>query len=64
MILVDSSVWVDHLQRGDATLATLLNASRVLGHPYMIAPMQQLDHPSSPRVASATTLGIGRSPCS
>jgi predicted nucleic acid-binding protein len=33
MILVDTSVWVDHLQRGDTALADLLNASRVLAHP-------------------------------
>ncbi|MBV9594767.1 MAG: type II toxin-antitoxin system VapC family toxin [Actinobacteria bacterium] len=33
MILVDTSIWVDHLRRGDATLVRLLTNSQVLGHP-------------------------------
>lgn len=33
MILVDTSIWVDHLRRGDAALAALLKNSQVLGHP-------------------------------
>ena len=36
MILVDSSVWVDHLRAADATLAGLLDAGRVLGHPFVV----------------------------
>jgi predicted nucleic acid-binding protein len=32
MILVDTSVWIDHLRRGDPVLAELLNNGRVLGH--------------------------------
>ena len=36
MILVDSSVWVDHLRATDATLAGLLDAGRVLGHPFIV----------------------------
>jgi predicted nucleic acid-binding protein len=35
VILVDSSVWVDHLRRGDATLAGLLENGRVLAHPFV-----------------------------
>jgi hypothetical protein len=35
MILVDTSVWIDHLRRGDPALAGLLNASRVLAHPFV-----------------------------
>ena len=35
MILVDTSVWVDHLRQGDAALAGLLNAGRVLAHPFV-----------------------------
>lgn len=35
MILADTSVWVDHLRHGDACLAALLNAGRVLGHPFV-----------------------------
>jgi predicted nucleic acid-binding protein len=33
VILVDSSVWVDHLRSGDAALAKLLQDSQVLAHP-------------------------------
>ncbi len=36
MILVDTSVWVDHLRRGDARLRALLESSRVLSHPFVI----------------------------
>jgi len=36
MILVDTSVWVDHLRRGDAGLAALLEEGRVLVHPFVI----------------------------
>lgn len=36
MILADTSVWVDHLGRGDPALAALLNAKRILMHPYVL----------------------------
>ncbi|MDN8617023.1 type II toxin-antitoxin system VapC family toxin [Variovorax ginsengisoli] len=36
MILVDTSVWIDHLARGDARLQTLLEDGEVLTHPYVI----------------------------
>jgi predicted nucleic acid-binding protein len=36
LILVDTSVWVDHLRRGDARLATLLQAAEVLMHPFVL----------------------------
>lgn len=36
MILVDTSVWVDHLRRGDARLAALLETASVLVHPFII----------------------------
>ena len=39
MILVDTSVWVDHLRENDAALAELLNAGRVLIHPFIIGEM-------------------------
>lgn len=35
MILVDTSVWIDHLRAGDAGLAALLENGRVLGHPWV-----------------------------
>ena len=36
MILVDTSVWVDHLRRGDAQLAGLLHRGAVLMHPFVL----------------------------
>lgn len=39
MTLVDTSVWVDHLRSGDKTLAALLDAGRVLSHPYVIGEL-------------------------
>ena len=39
MILVDTSVWVDHLRKGDRGLAALLTASKVLMHPCVIGDM-------------------------
>ena len=35
MILVDTSVWVDHLRKGDRGLAELLTASNVLMYPFV-----------------------------
>lgn len=39
MILVDTSVWIDHLRSGDATLARLLDNSAVLAHPWVIGEL-------------------------
>lgn len=36
MILVDTSVWIDHLAQGDADLQALLEEGQVLTHPYVI----------------------------
>ncbi|MEO5883007.1 MAG: PIN domain-containing protein [Caldimonas sp.] len=36
MILVDTSVWVDHLRRADPALAEQLAAGQVLTHPLVI----------------------------
>lgn len=36
MILVDTSIWVDHLRRGDARLAGLLESASVLAHPFIV----------------------------
>ena len=35
MILVDTSVWVDHLRANEPLLASLLTRNRVLGHPFV-----------------------------
>ena len=39
MILVDTSVWADHLRAGDTTLTALLEAGRVLVHPFVIGEL-------------------------
>ncbi|RYF79093.1 MAG: type II toxin-antitoxin system VapC family toxin [Comamonadaceae bacterium] len=39
MILVDTSVWVDHLQRGNAALAERLAQGQVLGHPFVLGEL-------------------------
>ncbi len=39
MILVDTSVWIDHLRSGDERLADLLNRCQVLIHPFVIGEL-------------------------
>lgn len=39
MILVDTSVWIDHFRQGDRELERLLNAGRVLAHPFVIGEL-------------------------
>jgi len=39
MILVDTSVWVDHLRAGEGTLVALLNHSQVLMHPFVLGEL-------------------------
>lgn len=39
MILVDTSVWIDHLRRGDVELARLLNTGQVLTHRFIIGEL-------------------------
>jgi predicted nucleic acid-binding protein len=36
VILVDTSVWVDHLRRGEPHLVSLLEAGQVLMHPFVL----------------------------
>ena len=36
MILVDTSIWVDHLRKGDAQLARLLDRGNVVIHPFVV----------------------------
>jgi predicted nucleic acid-binding protein len=36
VILVDTSVWVDHLRAGDEALTRLLYDEKVLGHPFVM----------------------------
>ncbi len=39
MILVDTSVWIDHLRAGVDDLATLLNQNQVLMHPLILGEL-------------------------
>ncbi|MCK9513869.1 MAG: type II toxin-antitoxin system VapC family toxin [Pigmentiphaga sp.] len=39
MILVDTSVWVDHLRNGDPQLASHLEGGRVFTHPFVIGEL-------------------------
>jgi len=39
VILVDTSVWIDHLRAGDAVLSALLNDNRVLMHPFVLGEL-------------------------
>lgn len=39
MVLVDTSVWVDHLRSGNATLTELLSDARVACHPFVIGEL-------------------------
>ena len=39
MILVDSSIWIDHLRASDEQLAALLVAGAVLAHPFVVGEL-------------------------
>ena len=39
MILVDSSVWIDHLRQGDAALTTMLQVGVVGMHPFVVGEL-------------------------
>ena len=39
MILVDTSVWVDHLRRAEEVLTDLLDREQVLTHPFVIGEL-------------------------
>lgn len=39
MILVDTSIWIDHLQHGDADLGRLLERGEVLMHPFILGEL-------------------------
>ncbi len=68
MILVDTSVWVDHLRDGDPRLAEQLDRGEVLAHPWVtgglaLGHLQQraeilrlLDHLPQATVATAAEL--------
>jgi predicted nucleic acid-binding protein len=39
VILVDTSVWVDHLRSGDSVLIALLESGQVAGHPLVVGEL-------------------------
>jgi hypothetical protein len=39
MILVDTSVWIDHLRAGNRKLRSLLEDAEVLAHPFVVGEM-------------------------
>lgn len=39
MILVDTSIWIDHFRRGRSALAALLRDAAVLSHPFIIGEL-------------------------
>jgi predicted nucleic acid-binding protein len=39
MILVDTSVWIEHLRKGSERLKSLLYNDQVLGHPFVVGEM-------------------------
>ena len=39
MILVDTSIWIDHLRAGDTRLTNLLDRSQVTAHPFVIGEL-------------------------
>lgn len=39
MILADTSIWVDHLRRGDLRMAELLTEGQILTHPSVIGEL-------------------------
>ena len=59
MILVDTSIWINHLRRTDALLARLLDAGRVLVHPFVIGEVA-LGLMRQRKVILAALLGLPR----
>ncbi|WP_020180554.1 hypothetical protein [Methylopila sp. M107] len=49
MILVDTSLWIDHLGKANETLMELLLASQILSHPYIVGEVALGDLPNRAR---------------
>lgn len=56
-VLVDTSVWVDHFQRGNAALTDLLSQDLVLTHPYVIAELA-CGTPPEPRAQTLANIAL------
>lgn len=46
MILVDTSIWIDHLRRSETMLDELLKVRRVLSHPFVIGEIAMGNMPA------------------
>ena len=53
MILVDSSIWIDHLRAHNEILATLIRRKEVLAHPFVIGEIALGSIRSRPDVLAA-----------
>ncbi len=60
MILVDTSVWIDHLGAGDDELAALLQDGWVLGHPWVAGDLAISERQLRRRVTAAVGYGPKR----
>lgn len=71
MILVDTSVWIDHLRSGEPALVEALEGGRVLMHPFVLGELacgnlEQRDEvlrlledlPAAPRATDPEVLGL------
>jgi predicted nucleic acid-binding protein len=56
-VLVDTSVWVDHFRRGNATLVRLLDQNLVHMHPMVIGELA-CGAPPAPRTQTLGDLGL------
>jgi predicted nucleic acid-binding protein len=56
VILVDTSVWVDHLRAHDRTLVQLLHAEQVLTHPFVIGELALGSLPERGQILDALRL--------
>jgi predicted nucleic acid-binding protein len=61
MILVDTSVWIDHINASDPMLITLLAEERVLAHSYVIGEIS-LGSLRNREVVLSALLDLPRSP--
>ncbi|MEO7070408.1 MAG: hypothetical protein ABI131_07950, partial [Nostocoides sp.] len=61
MILVDTPIWVDHLNIGDPDLVELLDVGEVLTHPFVIGELAVGNsHEPGDRARTARRVGLHR----
>lgn len=57
MVLVDTSVWVDHFRRPNAVLAELMVLDRVLTHPFVVGELA-CGTPPAPRQRTLADMAL------